>query len=100
MTNAGINIRKPVLELLLEEFQSVMVTNLKGCFLCARAAGKRMVAQGSEKVIDVSSIMGRVALPGQAAYASSKGAVEQLTKVLALEWAEAGVQVNAFAPRR
>ena len=100
MNNAGINIRKPVLELLLEEFQSVMVTNLKGCFPSARAAGKRMVAQGSDKVIDVSSIMGRVALPGQAAYASSKGAVEQLTKVLALEWAEAGVQINAFAPRR
>lgn len=98
VNNAGINVRKPVLELSLEEFQSVMATNLEGYFLCARAAGKRMVGQGSGKMINVSSIMGRVALPGQAAYASSKGAVEQLTKVLALEWAEAGVQVNALAP--
>ncbi len=57
-----------------------------------------MDAQGSGKVINISSIMGRVALPTQAAYASSKGAVEQLTKVLALEWASAGVQVNAIAP--
>ena len=98
VNNAGINIRKPVLELSLEEFRSVMATNLEGYFLCARAAGRRLVDQGSGKVINISSIMGRVALPSQAAYASSKGAVEQLTKVLALEWAEAGVQVNAVAP--
>jgi NAD(P)-dependent dehydrogenase (short-subunit alcohol dehydrogenase family) len=56
------------------------------------------VEQGHGKVINVSSIMGSVALPGQAAYASSKGGVEQLTKVLALEWALHGVQVNALAP--
>jgi NAD(P)-dependent dehydrogenase (short-subunit alcohol dehydrogenase family) len=49
-------------------------------------------------VINISSIMGRVALANQAAYASSKGAIEQLTKVLALEWATSGVQVNAIGP--
>jgi NAD(P)-dependent dehydrogenase (short-subunit alcohol dehydrogenase family) len=57
-----------------------------------------MVARGSGKVVNISSIMGRVALPGQTAYASSKGAIEQLTKVLALEWATSGVQVNAIGP--
>ncbi len=98
VNNAGINIRKPVLELTPEEYGLVLETNLKGYFHCARAVGRRMVAQGSGKVINISSIMGRVALPTQAAYASSKGAVEQLTKVLALEWASAGVQVNAIAP--
>jgi NAD(P)-dependent dehydrogenase (short-subunit alcohol dehydrogenase family) len=57
-----------------------------------------MVAQRSGKVINISSIMGRVALATQASYASSKGALEQLTKVLALEWAQANVQVNAIGP--
>jgi NAD(P)-dependent dehydrogenase (short-subunit alcohol dehydrogenase family) len=98
VNNAGINIRKPVLELTLEEFRRVLRTNLEGYFLCARAVGRHMVARGSGKVINLSSILGRVALPSQAAYASSKGAVEQLTRVLALEWATSGVQVNAIAP--
>lgn len=98
VNNAGINIRKPVLELSLEEYRQVISTNLEGYFLCGRAAGREMVAQGSGKVINISSIMGRVALASQAPYASSKGAIEQLTKVMALEWAEAGVQVNALAP--
>jgi NAD(P)-dependent dehydrogenase (short-subunit alcohol dehydrogenase family) len=98
VNNAGINIRKPVLELSLEEYERVLDTNLKGYFLCARAAGRHLVAQGSGKVINISSIMGHVVLPTQAAYASSKGAIEQLTKVLAVEWATSGVQVNALAP--
>ena len=98
VNNAGINIRKPVLELGFDEYQRVLATNLHGYFLCARAAGRHMLARGSGKVINISSIMGRVALPGQAAYASSKGAVEQLTRVLALEWAPANVQVNAIGP--
>ena len=98
VNNAGINIRKPVLELSPDEYRQVLSTNLEGYFLCARAAGRILVPQGSGKVINISSIMGRVALATQAAYASSKGAIEQLTKVLALEWASANVQVNAIAP--
>jgi NAD(P)-dependent dehydrogenase (short-subunit alcohol dehydrogenase family) len=98
VNNAGINIRKPVLELEVAEFDAVLQTNLRGYFLCARAAGRHMVGRGSGKVINVSSILGHVGLASQAPYASSKGAIEQLTKVLALEWATAGVQVNALAP--
>ena len=98
VNNAGMNIRKPVLELSADEYQQVLRTNLGGYFLCARAVGRHLVARGSGKIINISSIMGRVALPNQAAYASSKGAIEQLTKVLALEWAPHGVQVNAIAP--
>ncbi|MEO8538234.1 MAG: glucose 1-dehydrogenase [bacterium] len=98
VNNAGINIRKPVLELEPEEFRRVLSTNLDGYFLCARAFGKHLVGQKSGKVINISSIMGRVALANQAAYASSKGAIEQLTKVLAIEWASANVQVNAIGP--
>lgn len=98
VNNAGINIRKPILELSFEEYQRVIDTNLHGYFLCARAAGRFMVEQQSGKVVNISSIFGRVALPGQGAYASSKGGIEQLTKVLALEWARSNVQVNAIAP--
>lgn len=98
VNNAGINIRKPVLELTAAEYRQVLATNLEGYFLCARAAGRHMVARGQGKVVNISSIMGSVALPNQAAYASSKGGVEQLTRVLALEWAPQGVQVNAIAP--
>jgi NAD(P)-dependent dehydrogenase (short-subunit alcohol dehydrogenase family) len=98
VNNAGINVRKPILDVSLDEYRSVLATNLEGYFLCARAVGRHLVAQGSGKVINVSSIMGRVALPSQGAYASSKGGIEQLTKVMALEWAPSGVQVNALAP--
>ncbi len=98
VNNAGTNIRKSALELTPDEFDFVIATNLKGYFNGSQAAGRRFVAQGSGKIINVSSIMGSVALPNQAAYASSKGGVDQLTKVLALEWATAGVQVNGLAP--
>lgn len=98
VNNAGINVRKPVLELAAAEFERVIATNLEGYFLYARAVGRHMVERGSGKVINISSIMGSVALPGQAAYASSKGGIEQLTRVMALEWAKAGVQVNSLGP--
>mgnify|MGYP000955714144 CR=1 FL=1 len=86
------------LELAAEEYRQVLATNLEGYFLCAKAFGRHLVAQGHGKVINISSIMGRVALANQAAYASSKGAIEQLTKVLAIEWAPQNVQVNAIGP--
>ena len=98
VNNAGMNVRKPALELTPDEFDSVLQVNLKGYYNSARAAGRHFVAQRSGKLINVSSILGSVALPNQAAYASSKGAIDQLTKVLAIEWAEASVQVNSLAP--
>jgi NAD(P)-dependent dehydrogenase (short-subunit alcohol dehydrogenase family) len=98
VNNAGINIRKPVLELSAEEFHRVRATNLDGYFFCARAAGRVLVEQGHGKVINISSIFGSVAMATQGAYASSKGAIEQLTRIMAVEWATANVQVNAIAP--
>ncbi|MFN0096194.1 MAG: glucose 1-dehydrogenase [Dehalococcoidia bacterium] len=98
VNNAGINVRKPILELTEAEYRRVLDTNLVGYFHWARAAGRVMVAQGSGKVINISSIMGRVVLASQTAYASSKGGVEQLTKVMAVEWAPHNVQVNAIGP--
>jgi NAD(P)-dependent dehydrogenase (short-subunit alcohol dehydrogenase family) len=98
VNNAGKNVRKPALELSAAEFDDVLGLNLRGYFLCARAAGRVMVAQGYGRVINISSILSSIGLPNQTAYASSKGAIAQLTRVLAIEWAAAGVTVNAIGP--
>lgn len=96
--NAGVNHRVPVLEYPEAEWDRVINTNLKGYFLVAQAVVPQMIERGYGKVINMSSILGAVALPNQLAYASSKGGVDQMTKVMALEWAQKGVRVNAIAP--
>jgi gluconate 5-dehydrogenase len=94
----GINLRKPVLDLEPEEFSQVLDVNLKGLFNCSKAFGESMVPNASGKIINMASIFGLVAMERQAAYAASKGAVVQLTRVLALEFAPHNIQVNALAP--
>ncbi len=96
--NAGTNYRVPVLEYPEEEWDRIIATNLKAYYLVAQAVVPQMVERRYGKVINMSSIFGHVALPNQLAYASSKGGVEQMTKVMALEWAKSGVRVNAIAP--
>jgi NAD(P)-dependent dehydrogenase (short-subunit alcohol dehydrogenase family) len=98
VNNAGVNHRVPVLEYPEEKWDLVINTNLKGYFLVAQAVVPQMIERGYGKVINMSSILGAVALPNQVAYASSKGGVDQMTKVMALEWAKSGVRVNAIGP--
>ena len=98
VNNAGVNYRVPVLEYPEEEWDRVVNTNLKGYFLVARAVVPQMIENGYGKVINMSSILGAVGLPHQVAYAASKGGVDQMTKVMALEWAKLGVRVNAIGP--
>lgn len=98
VNNAGVNVRKPVLELSVDEWDLVVDTNLKGYLLMAQAVVPYMLARGGGKVINMASILGSVGLPSQVAYASSKGGVIQMTKVMALEWAQQGIQVNAIGP--
>ncbi len=98
VNNAGINYRIPVLEYPEEEWDRVINTNLKGYFLMAQAVVPQMIEKGYGKVINMSSILGTIGLPHQLAYASSKGGVDQMTKVMALEWAKQGVRVNAIGP--
>ena len=98
VNNAGVNFRVPVLEFPEEEWDRIISTNLKGYFLVAQAVVPQMLQNGYGKVINMSSILGTVGLPNQVAYASSKGGVDQMTKVMAIEWARRGVRVNAIGP--
>jgi NAD(P)-dependent dehydrogenase (short-subunit alcohol dehydrogenase family) len=98
VNSAGINIRKPVLELQPEEFRKILDINLIGTFLCCKAFGELMVERKSGSIINLASINAHIAMEKQAGYASSKGGVLQLTKVLALEWVKYNVRVNALSP--
>jgi NAD(P)-dependent dehydrogenase (short-subunit alcohol dehydrogenase family) len=98
VNNAGTNIRGTLEQLSEADWDSVIDTNLKGPFLCARAIGPGMVARGWGRVINLASIMSVVALPGRTPYASSKAGVLGLTRVWALEWAGTGVTCNAICP--
>jgi len=99
VTSHGTNIRKPALEISLEEWQRVMDVNLKGTFNCCRSVGKVMIKQNSGRIVNISSIAGGYTNPrGYTAYSPSKAAVNMLTKALACEWAPYNITVNAIAP--
>lgn len=98
VNNAGVNVRKTTLELSEEEWDRVLDTNLKGYFLVAQAVAPHMIRRGRGKMINVSSIFGAVGMNNQLAYACSKGGINQMTKVMAIEWAKQGVTVNAIGP--
>jgi NAD(P)-dependent dehydrogenase (short-subunit alcohol dehydrogenase family) len=98
VNNAGINIRGSAGDLSEADWDAVIDTNLKGVFLMSRALGPGMCARGWGRVINLSSMLATIGLPGRAPYASSKAGVVGLTRVLALEWAAAGVTVNAICP--
>lgn len=99
VNNAGMNIRKLAVDVQEEDWDKVIGTDLKGVFLVAQRVGKEMIRQKSGgKVINVASVMGVIGMPWLAAYCSSKGGVVQLTKVLALEWAQYNINVNCLAP--
>ncbi|UCF92024.1 MAG: 3-oxoacyl-ACP reductase FabG [Desulfobacterales bacterium] len=99
VNNAGVITRKPAEEITEAEWDRIIDVNLKGTFLCSQAVARHMIArrQGG-KIINISSIMGNVALPPRSAYCASKGGIVMLTKDLAAEWAEHNIHVNAIAP--
>jgi len=98
VNNAGVNITQWAVDVTEEAWDRVIDTNLKALFFCAQAVGKVMIRQKNGKIINMSSQTGTVAIPQRAAYCSSKGGVNQLTKLLAIEWAKYNINVNAIAP--
>src|SRR5699024_10394909 len=98
VNNAGLNIAKPSEELTINDWDKVMDLNLKSTFFMTQAVGKYMKYQKRGKVINISSQMAFVGYFDRAAYSTSKGGLTQLTKALAIEWAEHNININAIAP--
>jgi NAD(P)-dependent dehydrogenase (short-subunit alcohol dehydrogenase family) len=98
INNAGVNIRGSMDTLTLDEFTQVQNINVTGPWLMCKAVGKHMVAQGYGRVINIGSTLSIIALADRTPYASSKGAIWQMTRALALEWAPYGITVNCMMP--
>ena len=98
INNAGMNIRKPVTDFTLAEWRQVLDTNLTSVFLLCRAFVPHMKGQGYGRILNLTSIMSHVALPGRTAYAASKSALLGFTRALALELAPEKITVNGISP--
>ena len=99
VNNAGIQLRKPLLELEVLEWERVLQTNLTSAFLVGRQVARRLIAEGRPgKIINVGSVLCEVARPTIAPYASAKGGLKLLTRSMAAEWAACGIQVNGIGP--
>ena len=98
VNNAGRTFAKSVLEMSVAEWDGIMQTNARGCFVQSRAALGAMVAGGGGVIVNVASIVSLVGMPGTAVYSASKGAIAQLTKVLAIDFGRQNIRVNAVAP--
>lgn len=95
---SGVSARYEIIDMPDDEFRRVIETNLTGSWNCAKAAGERFIPRKKGKLILFGSLTSHFGLKYASAYAASKGAVAQLTKSLAVEWAEHNIQVNAVAP--
>ncbi len=98
VNNAGLGANHPALEVTERDWDELMDVNLKGLFFCAQAAARGMVARGYGRIVNMSSQASVVGIVDHAVYCASKGGVNQLTRVMALEWSKLGVTVNAVGP--
>lgn len=98
VNNAGLGPENPAEKVTEADFDLTFDVNVKGLFFTSQAVGKVMIAQGSGRIVNMSSQAGLVALPGEAVYCASKAAVSHLTRCLAVEWGVHGINVNAVAP--
>ncbi len=98
VNNAGLGANHPAEAVTEDDWDQIMNVNLRGLFFACQAAGRVMLEQGSGRIVNMSSQAGVVGIRDHAVYSASKGGVNLLTKVLALEWSDRGVTVNAVAP--
>lgn len=97
VNNAGIAEERPLIDLTDEEWHRVIVVNVDAAFYFCRAVGRQMVERKRGKIINIGSVLGLVGYQNFASYSTSKGALLQFTRTLALEWARYGINVNAVA---
>lgn len=98
VNNTGINIRGPLVDTSLADWETVIRTNLTSAFLVARAIAPGMIARGSGKIVNICSLMSELARPTIAPYAAAKGGLKMLTRSMCAEWAGHGIQINGIAP--
>lgn len=98
VNNAGIQTWKPLLELVEAEWDRVIETNLKGCFLCTQRAARHMKDAGGGSIVNIGSGCNKIAFPNLVDYTASKGGIEMFTKVAAVELGPYGIRVNCVAP--
>lgn len=98
INSAGVFRGAPALELSLQDFEDSLAANVTGTFLMARHGARAMMATGGGRIINMASVSSRVVNANYAAYSTSKAAVAQLTRLLAIEWAPHNVTVNAIGP--
>jgi len=96
--NAGVQTWKPLLELEEAEWDRVIATNLKGCFLCTQRAARHMKDAGGGSIVNIGSGCNKLAFPNLVDYTASKGGIEMFTKVSAVELGQYGIRVNCVAP--
>jgi NAD(P)-dependent dehydrogenase (short-subunit alcohol dehydrogenase family) len=98
INNAGMNIRKPALEVTWEDWNAILDTNLRGSFFVAQAVARRMVPRGYGRIINIGSVTSVNGYAGLAPYGASRGGIKQLTMSLADDWGKHGITVNCLAP--
>ncbi|MEN3337173.1 MAG: hypothetical protein V7647_849 [Acidobacteriota bacterium] len=98
VNNAGVQTWTPLLDVTEDEWDLVIRTNLKGCFLCTQAAARQMKDQGGGVIVNIGSGSNKVPFPGLIAYTASRGGIEMLTKVSAVELGPLRIRVNCVAP--
>jgi len=98
VNNAGVQHRAPLEDFPPEDFERLLRINVTGVFNAAQAAARHMIARGRGKIVNIASVQTALARPGIAPYTATKGAVANLTKGMATDWARHGLQCNALAP--
>src|SRR4051794_8203852 len=98
VNNAGVQLRRPIVELETADFRRVVETHLTSAFVLGREAAKRMIPRGRGKIINIGSLTSDLGRATIAPYASAKGGIRMLTRVMTAEWAQHGIQANAIGP--